>query len=92
MIVQVSIEAGNPQSLTESETFQKLALAYGKVSAEYEGKSEVREATYANEQIRIEILQKEYEERQKQANWINWIVAGVCIAGSIASLLLLYTQ
>ena len=74
------------QSLAESETFQKLALAYEKVSAEYRGKSEVREAAYANEQIRIEILQKEYEERQKQANWINWIVAGICIVGSIAAI------
>ena len=65
-------------------TLQEIALAYKALSEESDAKRTALKTAGENEQARVEILQKEYEERQQTATIINWVVTGLCIVGSIA--------
>ena len=65
-------------------TLQEIALAYKALSEESDAKRTALKTAGENEQARVEILQKEYEERKTTATIINWVVTGLCIVGSIA--------
>ena len=65
-------------------TLQEIALAYKALSDESDAKRTALKTAGENEQARVEILQKEYEERKTTATIINWVVTGLCIVGSIA--------
>ncbi len=75
-----------PETLSSSSNFLNLYNAYLGVSKELDEKSEEINTAIDNENQRVADLQAEYEERQKKATIINWIVTGVCIIGSVAAI------
>ena len=74
------------EKLAGSESFVKLYTSHMGVVREYEEKSSSIDTAVENENQRVAALQQEYEERQKKATVIKWIVTGVCIIGSIAAI------
>ena len=75
-----------PEQLAESQTFKKLYDSYMNVEREMEAKADDITTAFDNEKERIADLEAEYNERQKNAEMINWIVTGVCVVGSIAAI------
>ena len=74
----------NLETAQKDTTLQEIARAYQALSEEADAKREALAIAGENEQARIEILQKEYEDRKNTANVINWVVTGLCIVGSVA--------
>lgn len=74
----------NLETAQKDTALQEIALAYQALSEEADAKRDALAIAGENEQARIEILQKEYEDRQNTANIINWVVTGLCIVGSVA--------
>lgn len=74
--------------LSSSSTFYQLYTTHVDINKEFEEKASSIETAVENENQRVAELQEEYEERQKKANIINWVVTGVCIVGSIAAIAL----
>lgn len=79
-------EAFAPEDLANSSAFQQVYGAYVAIQGELDSKADAIETAIDNENQRISDLQAEYEERQKKAKIINWVVTGVCIIGSIAAI------
>lgn len=75
-----------PANLANSSAFQQVYGAYVSVQDELEQKADAIDTAIENENQRVDDLQKEYEERQKKANIINWVVTGVCVVGSIVAI------
>ena len=75
-----------PADLANSSAFQQVYGAYVSIQDELDDKANAIETAIGNENQRIADLQAEYEERQKKATIINWVVTGVCIIGSIAAI------
>lgn len=75
-----------PADLANSSAFQQVYGAYVSIQDELDEKASAIETAIENENQRIADLQAEYEERQKKATIINWVVTGVCIIGSIAAI------
>lgn len=75
-----------PADLANSSAFQQVYGAYVSIQDELDSKAPAIETAIENENQRIADLQAEYEERQKKATVINWVVTGVCIIGSIAAI------
>ena len=73
-------------SLASSTTFLQLYNSHVDVTEEMNSKSSAIDTAIENENQRVSDLQREYEERQKKATIIKWIVTGVCIVGSIAAI------
>lgn len=73
-------------SLASSTTFLQLFNSHVNVSKELEEKTPLLDEAIENENQRVSDLQKEYEEREKKATVIKWIVTGVCIVGSIVAI------
>lgn len=74
----------NLETAQKDTTLQEIARSYLALSEEADSKREALAIAGENEQARIEILQKEYEDRQNTATVINWVVTGLCIVGSVA--------
>lgn len=74
------------QTLASSSGFRRMYDSYLAVEQELNEKADSIDTAIENENQRAADLQKEYEERQKKAQVINWIVTGVCIIGSIAAI------
>lgn len=74
------------ENLAGSSSFMQLYNSYVGVTREYEEKSSSITTAIENENERVAALQQEYEERQKKANVIKWIVTGVCVIGSIVAI------
>ncbi len=72
------------ESLSSSKAFYGLYQSALCVEEENSSKAEEIETAIENENQRIEDLQEEYEERQKNANVGKWVVTGLCVVGSIA--------
>ena len=72
------------EDLANSSAFRQVYESYVSVNDELESKSEAIETAIENENQRVAALQEEYEERQRKATIINWVVTGVCVVGSIA--------
>lgn len=70
--------------LTTSESFLSVYNAYLSVSDELKEKSTAIEWAYKLEDVRMERLQTEYEERQRKAQTFTWIVTAACVVGSVA--------
>lgn len=73
-------------NLASSAAFQQVYNSHVNVTKELESKQDALNTAIENENQRVADLQKEYEERQKNATVIKWIVTGVCIVGSIAAI------
>ena len=73
-------------SLASSTTFLQLYNSHVDVTEEMNSKSSAIDTAIENENQRVADLQREYEERQKKATIIKWIVTGVCVVGSIAAI------
>lgn len=76
----------SPELLAMSTTFQELYASYVNVNAELQEQASAIETAIENENEQIAELQAEYEERQKTANAINWIVTGLCVVGSVVAI------
>lgn len=74
------------EDLANSSAFRQVYESYVSVNDELENKSEAIETAIENENQRAAALQEEYEERQRKATIINWVVTGVCVIGSIAAI------
>ena len=68
-------------SLGSNKAFLDFAGALSTLAQVQEGKSDAVERAYAEEE---QWQKRLYEERQREAETINWLVTGLCIAGSIA--------
>ncbi len=71
-------------SLISSNAFLQLYNSHIKVSKELEEKADEISEAIENENQHVADLQKEYEERQKEAKIINSLVTVGCVVGSIA--------
>lgn len=73
-------------ALAATDSFKKLYDAHLAVTDELDSKAEAIETAINNENQRLADLQAEYEERQKKAQTVTWIVTGICIIGSIVAI------
>ena len=71
--------------LASSATFRELYNAYLNLGESYASREAELNLAVEHQTERAEILQQEYEERQKKAQVFKWIVTAVCIVGSIAA-------
>lgn len=72
-------------NLYSSASFLQLYNTHMDVNKEMEDKASSIQSAIDNENSRVAALQKEYEERQKEAEKVNWIAAGACVIISIAA-------
>lgn len=70
-------------SLGSNKAFLDFAGALSTLAQVQEGKSDAVERAYAEEEQWQERL---YEERQREAETINWLVTGLCIVGSVVAI------
>lgn len=71
------------ESLGSNKAFLDFAGALSTLAQVQEGKSDAVERAYAEEEQWQERL---YEERQREAEAINWLVTGLCIVGSVVAI------
>lgn len=94
----ISEQMANPRSyksdfskegfFVSSASFSDLALSVQNVTNEAENKETDVLSAYENHKDRVELLQEEYEERVKEAQVINWVVAGTCVVLSATAIIL----
>lgn len=71
------------ESLGSNKTFVDFAGALSELAQVQEGKATAVEKACAEEE---KWQQRLYEERQREAEIINWLVTGACIVGSIVAI------
>lgn len=71
-------------ALTGTPESAALYDAYMAVNRQRQEHAPALQKAVENVNEHVEILQEEYEQRQKEAQIINWIVTGVCIVASVA--------
>lgn len=74
------------EQLANSETFRALYLSALAVNKRMEEKADEIDAAIDNQNERLKRLQEEYEERQKKATIIKWVVTGICVVGSVVAI------
>ena len=72
--------------LAASGSFASLYEAHNLAYDQITSRQGAFEIAMENDALRNEALLKEYEERQKTATTVKWIVTGVCVIGSIVAI------
>ena len=72
--------------LAASGSFISLYEAHNLAYDQITSRQGAFEIAMENDALRNEALLKEYEERQKKATAVKWIVTGVCVIGSIVAI------
>ena len=72
--------------LAASGSFISLYEAHNLAYDQITSRQGAFEIAMENDALRNEALLKEYEERQKKATSVKWIVTGVCVIGSIVAI------
>ncbi len=72
--------------LAASGSFASLYEAHNLAYDQITSRQGAFEIAMENDALRNEALLKEYEERQKKATAVKWIVTGVCVIGSIVAI------
>ena len=72
--------------LAASGSFASLYEAHNLAYDQITSRQGAFEIAMENDAQRAEALLKEYEERQKKATAVKWIVTGVCVIGSIVAI------
>ena len=79
-------EGFTPEQLASSESFRAMYYSVLAVSKRLDEKADEIEAAIENQNERLELLQEEYEERQRKAAITKWVVTGVCVVGSVVAI------
>jgi hypothetical protein len=79
-------EGFTPEQLVSSESFRAMYYSVLAVDKRLDEKADEIEAAIENQNERLKLLQEEYEERQRKATIIKWVVTGVCVVGSVVAI------